>query len=49
MYITSDAQAIAHHPTQLSLSSGTDQDALPPPSKLLPHDAICCGSSFWTA
>ena len=43
MYITSDAQAIAHqHP----LSSGREQDAVPLSTKLL-HGVMWYGISLW--
>jgi len=45
MYITRDAQAIAHHPltdAQLSPCS-TEEPELPLPSKLLPHNVIWYG------
>jgi len=42
MYLTSDRQAIPHHPLNQcparSLSSRKERDQIPPPSKLLPYD-----------
>jgi len=51
MYITSDAQAIAHHPpadAQLAPQALEEQwDKLPLPSKLLLHDVMWYGISLW--
>lgn len=51
MYITSDAEAIAHHPltdAQLApASSGIAADELPLPSKLLLFDIVWYGLSLW--
>lgn len=51
MYITSDAEAVAHHlPDQHpagSPSSRRERDTLPSPRKLLPHVVIRYRTSLW--
>ena len=48
MYITSAAQAIAHHPQRYPASPKNNRrdEELPLPSKLLPFDVICYGNPF---